>query len=151
MDEIKTNCIETRKNAIYSTYNVGEWKIKDKIENYFKKLEEFAKECKDISDFETKFATSPLAKEYTDLFISLSSDKSAVMKEVSSDAAYVGREIVDGLTHKARINARQEAHDKVMNIPILGDVIQAKQTLDLFSRFKPKKKNKEDKEKEENK
>ena len=141
MEEIITNCVETRKNAIYSTYNVGEGKAKNKIEDYFKRLEEFAKECKDITDFETKFATSPFAKEYTDLFVMLSTDKQAVMKSVGEDVAYVGREIVDGLTHKARMDARQEAHDKVMNIPILGDVIQAKQTLDLFSKFKKKKKN----------
>lgn len=145
MEDIIINCIDTRKNAIYSTYNVGEGKMKDKIENYFKKLEEFAKECKDISDFETKFATSSFAKEYTDLFVMLSTDKQAMMKSVGEDVTFAGREIVDGLTHKARMDARQEVNDKVMNIPILGDVIQAKQTLDLFSKFK-RKKNKKDEE-----
>ena len=144
MDDIIKNCIESRKNAIYSVYDISEGKIKDKIENYFKKLEEFAKGCKDVSDFETKFATSSFAKEYTDLFIELNNDKSAKLKSIGEDIAFTGKEIADDLTHRARMEARQEMHDKVMSIPILGDVIQAKQTLDLFSRFKKKKKNKED-------
>ena len=146
MEEILKNCIETRKNAIFSAYEIGEGKAKDKIDNYFKKLEDFAKECKDISDFEAKFATSPLAKEYTDLFIMLSNDKESKLKTIGEDVAYAGKEVVDNLTHRAKMEANQEIHDKVMNITILCDVIQAKQTLDLFSRFKRKKKNEEEKE-----
>jgi len=148
MDDIIKCCIESRKNAIYSTYEIGEGKLKEVIEDYFKRLEEFAKGCTDVTDFETKFNSSPFAKEYTDLFIKLSSNKSATIKSIGEDVAYAGREIIDTVTHKARMDARQEVHDTVMNIPILGDVIQAKQTLDLFSRFKKKKKNEDEEENE---
>ena len=44
---------------------------------------------------------------------------------------------------------RQEAYEKTRDMPIIGDIMTAKQHIDFFSRFK-KKKDKKDESKENN-
>lgn len=55
MNDIKTCCIESRRVAINSSYNGNDEKILNMIDNFFKKLEEFATTCVDVADFENKF------------------------------------------------------------------------------------------------
>ena len=60
-------------------------------------------------------------------------------KEAKEGAMYAGSEIVDDMTHTARMQARMEAEKTLRNAPIIGDVMTAKQHFDFFSRFKSKK------------
>ena len=69
-DNIKP-CIESRKTALFTSYDIkdpGNLKI---IDDYFKKLEEFAKDYTDVMEFENAFASSPLQQEYSDLFVQI--------------------------------------------------------------------------------
>ena len=68
MNDIKVSCIDSRRNAVNSSYTGNDEKILNMIADFFKRLEEFAKDCNDVADFEVKFQKSPLAQEYTSLF-----------------------------------------------------------------------------------
>ena len=60
-------------------------------------------------------------------------------REAKEAAMYTGEEIVDDITHRAKMEARQEAYDTVRDIPVIGDAMTVKQHFDLFSRFRKKK------------
>jgi len=136
MDEIKTACIDSRKQAIMASIDSGNEDIVGKIEEYFERLEEFAKDCKDINDFETKFATSDLAKEYADMFGYVMANTEQAKEERVEDMRH---DAVDSMNHFARRRAKQEAYDVARDIPGVGEVLTAKQHFDFFSRFKKKK------------
>lgn len=106
---------------------------------FLKKVEEFAKDCTDVADFETKFASSPLNQEYTNMFTKLLGSNIDLKKEAKEEARFAGEELVDDLTHQARMDARSNVESTLRNTPIIGDVMTAKQHFDLFSRFKKKK------------
>ena len=136
MDDIKTTCIESRKTAIMNTIDSGNEEIVGKIEEFFERLEEFAKDCKDINDFETKFASSDLAKEYAELFGYAISNTEEAKEERAED---MKNEAADSMYRYGRRRARQEAYDVARDVPGVGQVLTAKQHFDFFSRFKKKK------------
>lgn len=59
-------------------------------------------------------------------------------KEAREEVLFTGEQIVDDLTHQARMDARSSVESTLRNTPIIGDVMTAKQHFDLFSRFKRK-------------
>lgn len=132
MNDIKISCIDSRRNAIESSYTGNDEKILNEINNYFKKLEEFAKNCSDVSDFETKFQASPLSQEYTNLFTKIMGGNIDMKKEAKDLAKYTTEEVIDDITHTARINAREEVDKELRNVPIIGDIMTTKQHFDLF-------------------
>lgn len=142
MDDIKTYCIDSRRNAIFSAYDVKDPGTLKMIEDYFKKVEDFAKDCKDASDFETKFATSPLAQEYSNLFTQIMSTETTVdgiapTNEVTEEYT-IQDEMVDDAKRAVRRRARQDVYSKALGVPVLGDAIDAKNKFDLFSKFRKK-------------
>ena len=142
MNDIKMNCIESRRNAIFASYNVKDPGTLKMIEDYFEKLEEFSKNCSDVMDFETKFSTSPLAKEYGDLFVLIMNSEPDIngnipVKEVEEEYT-IQDEIKDDINREIRRKARQDIYDKARDIPVLGEALTAKQHFDFFSRFKKK-------------
>lgn len=139
MEDIIKNCIESRKTAIYCTYTGDNPQLIEKIENYFKKMEEFAKNCSDVSDFESKFATSPLAQEYTDLFTEIMSEGTKEESLGGSVAKDIGTDIADSMARRARRQARQEVYDQVRDVPGIGQALEVKQYADFFGRFRKKK------------
>ncbi|MBR1386460.1 MAG: hypothetical protein IJ568_06490 [Bacilli bacterium] len=139
MEEIIKSCIEPRKTALMSTYDIKDQGALKNIEDYFKKLEEFAKDCKNQMDFETKFASSPLAQEYTDLFVMVSKIADGTINvEEKSYAEELSDELKDDAIMFARRKAHQKAYDTARDIPILGEAMTAKQHFDFFSRFRKK-------------
>ena len=157
MDESVKACIKGRLDAIYNAYEINDEDIKKKIVDFSMKREDLGYSCQDSMDFETKFA-SDLSKEYTDLFTLIVSSCPAKTIEhtenhVMSDAEYIAdsagveaRCMVDDITMPARRKARQEAYDAARDVPVLGEVMTAKQHFDFFSRFKKKKEDKKDAE-----
>ena len=152
MNELIKASIDSRLNAFYNAYDITQVDIKNKIEDLFKRIEEFGSTCSDNMDFETKFATSPLNQEYIELFTLVATSCPAKKIEttdnsdVKSDSEYVKDEIVsdikyaaDDLTQPIRRQAYQQAYDKARDIPVVGEVMNAKQHFDFFSRFKKKK------------
>lgn len=143
MNDIKTACIDSRRNAITSSYNVKDPGTLQMIDDFFKKVEEFAKDCKDVMDFETKFATSDLNKEYTDLFtmvMQTQPDINGNMPVQEEEKEYtVQDELKDDAERAVRRRVRQDVTSTARGLPVIGDAMTAKQHYDFFSRFKRKK------------
>ena len=157
MNEYVKNSIEGRKMAFSSAYELTD-AYKKKIDELFKRIEEFGKGCTDAMDFESKFMASPLNTEYTNLFTEVAqnckyilpppvegdtagrSNKAAIADEVMSDVKYA----VDDLTMPARRAAREAFDSKMRDTP-LGDIEQARNTAWVFKRMFGKK-NKDDNE-----
>ena len=135
--DIKTCCIDSRKNAIFASYNVQDPGTLKNIEDYFKKVEDFAKDCKDVQDFEAKFATSDLCKEYTDLFTMImqtENDVNGNAPDVYVPEEYtIEDEMRDSAKRAVRRRVRQNVYDTARGVPILGDAMTAKQHYDLFA------------------
>lgn len=146
MNDVVKQCIEGRKMAFSSAYELTD-EYKKKVDELFKKIEDFGKTCADAMDFETKFMASSLNKEYTDLFTEVSqkckyilpppvdnpdvkSDKEYIRDEILSDAKYLAKD----LTMPARRKAREEFDKKMRDTP-LGKIEQASNTLNVFRRI----------------
>ena len=124
MDENIKNSIDARKNALSASYDIPT-SMQKKVDNLFKEMENLGKKCKDVSEFETEFAKSPLNQEYLDLFTEIA--KSSVAKTVAKGTA-VG--IVGSIADQAknavlptRASVNQKAHDAVQSVPVFGDAV----------------------------
>jgi hypothetical protein len=51
----------------------------------------------------------------------------------------IANDMVDDVTHGARVRANQAAYDAARDIPVVGDALNVKQHFDFFSRFRKKK------------
>ena len=146
MDSVVKQSIDGRRMAFSSAYELTDT-YKKKVDELFKKIEEFGMNYTDAMDFETKFMASPLNKEYTDLFTEVSqhckyilpppvdnpnvkSDAEYYRDEAISDAKYIAKD----LTMPARRAAR-EAFDKKMRDTPLGKIEQARNTASIFGRL----------------
>lgn len=146
MNEYVKQSIDGRKLAFTSAYELDNV-YKKKVDELFKKIEDFGKDCTDAMDFETKFMASPLNTQYTNLFTEVSSnckyilpppvdnpnvksDKEQVRDEVLSDAKYIAKELSMPARRKAR-----EAFDSKMRDTPLGKIEQARNTAWLFKRI----------------
>ena len=147
MNELIKNSVDARKNAFFNTYNITDEKVKKDIEELFNKIDDFAKKYDDLTKFEADFANSSLNQDYINLFTTIASkfsandfsndseisnNKSEVLDEIKSDAKY----LVEDLTHPLRHEAREKFDSTLRDIPVVGDVIQTKQTMDLLNKYK---------------
>lgn len=145
MNEYVKGSIDGRKIAFTNSYELTS-EYEKKVNDLFKKIEDFGKECNDVMDFETKFATSSLNEEYTNLFTEIAanckpiiqevsnenvkSDKEYLMDEVASEAKYIAK----NLTMPARRRAREEFDKKMRDTP-LGKIEQISNTASVFKRI----------------
>ena len=67
MDKIVKQSIEARRNAFDTSYEIKDENLKKEIDALFDKINRLGEEAKDAMDFETKFASSELNIEYTNL------------------------------------------------------------------------------------
>lgn len=142
MNEILRPSIESRRTTLFSQYDIKDPGNLQAIDDYFKKLEEFAKDYNDVMEFETAFASSPLCKEYSDLFVQIMNtehtiDGKAPVVDVEEEYT-VQDELRDDMERAVRRRARQDAYNAARDVPILGEAMTAKQHFDLFSRFRKK-------------
>ena len=72
MNEMVKSKIDERKNSIYNAYEIENQELLNKVEEYFKRLEEFASKYDNALDFEAVFSSSPMNQEYTDIFTEVS-------------------------------------------------------------------------------
>lgn len=152
MNDLVRNCIESRRTAIFNAYDVKNEDNLNKIEEFFKKLEDFANNYDDVMVFEGAFASSELNQEYMSLFtqiatteapknINVDDYKQQDSLQLSGDeiAQMAADELVEGVTSKARGIVYREAYDKVRDIPGVGDAIDIKNKIDFFGRFRKNK------------
>ena len=153
MNEYVKQSIEGRRMAFSSSYELNDI-YKKKVDELFKRIEEFGNSCNDAMDFETKFASSPLNKEYTDLFTEIATNCKYILpppvdSDVKSDSEYLRDEAISDakylakdLTMPVRRAAREEFDKKMRDTP-LGKIEQASNTAWVFKRIFGKK-NKDD-------
>lgn len=149
-DQIKLS-IDGRKAAFENTYVLTP-DAKKKIDALFKKIEDLGLECKDSADFEAKLAASPLNQDYINLFTELS--QTCKSKHISDQPVDTGPSAgdvakglletqvdlsVDGAVQHVRGRAYRAGLDKARDIPGVGEAIDIKNKIDLFSRFKKQK------------
>ena len=140
MEEIVKNSIEARKSAIFNSYNITDKKMLDKIEDLFKRINEFGEKFSDVGQFEAEFANNPLNSEYMNIFVEIAK------KEVDASQPGVGDVVADrvGSEIKNRVMpsraVRADARDQaIRNIPIVRDVVDIGQKIDLFNKFRKNK------------
>jgi len=147
MNEMVKMSIDSRRNAFFNAYNINDDNLVKEINDLFKRIEELGSTCKDQMEFENVFATNSLNTEYINLFTKIAqtcnpiiyettptnvkSDEELLKEELESEARYQMKEA----TLPARRVAREAVTKAARNTPIVGDLIQAKQTMDLFGKF----------------
>ncbi len=147
MDNIVKQSIEARRMAFEKTYEINDEVIRKQINDLFNRIEAFGENCVDAMDFETKFSSSTLNQEYTNLFTQIAtkckliekkdlddsmckSDQDYLVDEMKTDAKL----LVEDLTMPARRKAREELDSKLRDTP-LGKIETAQNTLNLFGRL----------------
>ena len=142
MNDLLKPSIESRKTALFSAYDIKDPGNLKTIDDYFKRLEEFAKDYNDVMAFETAFASSPLCKEYSDLFVQIMNTEKTVDGKapvVDVPDEYTPQdELRDDMERAVRRRARQDAYNAARDVPILGEAMTAKQHFDFFNRFRKK-------------
>ena len=146
MTELVKISIDGRKNAIFQAYDVTDKKIKDKIENLFKKIYDFGETSDTPEQFEQQFATHPLNQEYINMFTKVATTCKPKEIEHASVEATVTKDAMDyidsskpyepDIVRHARADVKQKALDTARNTPVIGDVLEVKQHIDLFNSIK---------------
>lgn len=149
MNDLVKNCVESRKTAIFNAYDVKNEDNINKINEFFKKLEQFAENYNDVMEFENAFASSELNQEYMSLFTQIATTEAPKNIDVNSykpekpidlSAKDMGEMFVDELasdvTSTVRGRAYRAAYDKARDIPVVGDAIDIKNKIGFFGRFK---------------
>lgn len=137
MDNIIKQSIEGRKNAIFNSYEVSDQVMIDKIDDLFNRINDFGEKYNDVGTFESEFANSPLNNEYINIFTELA------MKGVSNSMPSVGEMVADRVgteiknsvlpSRAVRADRRDQA---IRNIPIVGDIVDVGQKIDLLNKFR---------------
>ena len=141
MDDNIRISIDSKKNAILNTYYIDNNEIDNKIEDLFKRIEEFASTCSDIQDFETKFATSPLNQEYTNIFTEVATKCPLKITEDNPiQESSSNNELLDDLTHPMKTQLYQKKMDFLRGLPVVGDIMEVKQHKDMLDKITGKNK-----------
>ena len=150
MDKYIESSIKARKDAIFNAYSVTDEGILKKIDSLFSEIEKLGRDCKDVSDFENKFAASPLNQNYMDIFTELaqaqatanmagSFAKQAAVGAATNAARGAIMSAANGAVPTSRAAANQKVMDVARDIPGVGEALEVKQYADFFGRFKKKK------------
>ncbi|MBQ2640264.1 MAG: hypothetical protein IJF92_05865 [Bacilli bacterium] len=136
MDDIIKQCIDGRM-SVFNAYNPTDEKILKKIEDLSKKMNEFGEGCKDAMEFNDKFMKSPLNEEYNNLIVEVAKGEVEISKPSIGEAVAdrVGTSIRNEVMPSRAVRA-DKRDQMIRDIPVVGDVMQGKQTFDLFKRFK---------------
>ncbi len=137
MESVIKQVIDARKNAIFSSYNITDKNMLDKIDNLFNRINEFGEKYNDVSKFEAEFANNPLNSEYTNIFVELAQSginaSSPSVGEMMADR--IGSEVKNSVlpSHAVVADARDNA---LRNIPVIGDAIDVGQKISFFGKFR---------------
>lgn len=150
MDKNIEASINGRKNAFFAAYEVKDKKMLVKIDELFGEIEKLGAKCKDVGEFETKFAASPLNQQYLDLFTEIATSM-ASKQAAGQVASSMAGGVMEGMARNAlggvvstRAAVYQKAYDEARKVPGLGDVIdigeKASYAMHLEKLFKSRKK-----------
>lgn len=141
MDKYIKQSIDARKNALSANYTLNSSQQKS-ADSLFQKIEALGGKCKDVGEFETTFAASPLNQQYLDLFTDIASHSQAKASAPQVSKSEIGKMVASGtavgIAESAadqaidavvptRAAVHQKASDTVRKVPVLGDVVDAGQ------------------------
>lgn len=144
MDTYIKQSINARHDSLFNAYEINDDKTIEEIEELFKKINEFGSSCKDVGDFESKFASNSLNQEYIDLFskVALKFPAKALTAPVYDEQAHQEsmiqdrtKHIVNEATRPIRRKIRWKIQDKMRDTP-LGTVEQLSNLKGLFNKHK---------------
>ena len=152
MDEYIENSIQSRYDSIFNLYDISSREDVDKIDELFSRIREYGNSCKDVSDFETRFATSSLNTDYINLFTEFStkyqmkdqpqiaepptkSRKEGPAKDIADELQYV---VTDTTVRPIRGKLANEAKSTMRSMPVVGELMQASNIMSLGKKFKKK-------------
>ena len=145
MDKYINQSINARKEAFVASFEIDA-EAQGKIDALFAEIEKLGANCKDVGEFETEFAESPLNQQYLDLFTEIA--KKGVVKGIVKGAAVgvaqsVAEQAFQNVVPTTRAAAHQKAYDAVRDVQVLDDVIdvaeKASYAAHLGKLFKKKK------------
>lgn len=140
MEKGISQSIETRRRALYDHFNLPP-DAKDKAEDLFDRMAQFGLQCNGQADFEKKLLSSPLTQEYNRLFVEFAP---FVIKpdDVPTKEEYAKMVAKDTTKSVVKMQIEQTARSAVFrmlppwlqqwwvrgvyNIPILGDILSAR-------------------------
>lgn len=149
MDKGIEQSINSRRDALYSHYDLPS-DARQKAEALFERMEQFGERCRDQADFEEKFATQTLSREFNNLFVEFTAyvktpESTLTPKEqVAENAAWGAREAarhhgkmaVKSAVVKAMPDELHRWHTRgIYNIPILGDILSALNRFNIVQRL----------------
>ena len=157
MDKYITQSITARREAFGMNFEIDA-EAQGRIEALFAEIEKLGAKCKDVGEFETEFAKSPLNQRYLDLFTEIATNSTAKAAAPKSSGAGVGKivagGVVAGVAESAaeqalqnvvptRAAVHQKAYDAARSVPVIGDAIdlgqKASYAAHLGKLFKKKK------------
>ena len=124
MDKMIKQSIDTRKNALKANFEIDIGTQK-KIDALFSEIEKLGEKYKDVGEFETEFAKSPLNQKYLDLFTEIAT-KGAAKGAVVGAAQSVAEQALQNVI-PTQAAAHQKVHDEIQGIPVVGDVVDVAQ------------------------
>ena len=158
MDKYVKQSIDARKGALSASYEIDAG-MQKKVDALFSEIEKLGAKCKDVGEFETEFAKSPLNQQYLDLFTEVATHGQAKVATGASKSG-VGKTVVGGVVAgvaesamdqainevvPTRAAVHQKASDAVRGIPVVGDAIdigqKASYAAHLGKLFRKRKKN----------
>ncbi len=160
MDTEITLSIEARRNALYNYYDLPP-DVRAKAEELFGRMEALVSECSDRADFETRFTASELNTEYNGLFSAFAAyvrkpdNVPTVEEHRRSVAASQAKSVVRGRTERGiksiLVRMMPDSLYKwhvygIYNIPVLGNIVSAINTANVFQKIFRKKKKEEENE-----
>ena len=164
MDKGILQSINSRRDALYAHYDLPP-DARRKAEALFARMEHFGLGCRDQADFENKFATLTLNREYNGLFVEFTAYVKTpggaptvedAMREGADNAA---RSTVRQKTRSAARNvvldalpdeARQWYTYGIYKIPVLGQIASAFNQMHMLKRIFGRRKKQKDENDDQN-
>lgn len=150
MDTYISNSINIRKQSIFDYYEVKDEKFLTEIEELFAEINSLGQASKDVSDFETKFA-SELNDKYLDLLTRIATScplKDVHKEQVFSDEdgkEYLKETAKDELSHLGReayfdtrsaLDSKFGIKYKIRSTPVLGQIWEVENQTSVFADLK---------------
>ena len=141
MDKIIKQSIDARKDAFGASFEIDAGAQK-KIDALFGEIEKLGEKCKDVGEFETEFAKSPLNQQYLDLFTEIATSSAPKTAAPKASLKGVGKMVAGGAAIgvaesaadqalrevvPTRAAVHQKVHDEVQVIPVVGDAVDMAQ------------------------
>lgn len=143
--------IDGQRKYFYDTFIIEDTAVNAAIDDYYTQTLSFGESFTDAAAFTTAYSTSPHQARFTEVYL-LCNEKckqrnpdpsipstAYTADDVAQRASDAGEAFLDSATHSVRRQAHQAQMDALRDVPIVGEVMQADNTLSLFGKLFRKK------------